>query len=194
MSSSSCASNYNSEASESSNELRELLPLEKAKSTVWEYFGFPAENGEFTEKDKKKRSEVFCKLCPKKMNYQGNTTNMMVHLQYYHRSEYVKVKEKSKVKRMQPSRTTSLTSSDRQPSITEAFHQMEPLPKTSKGWKQLNNLVCLCIAKDMLPISITSNCGFRNMLHAFEPTFVYQTEKHLHNIIYQSCMNLREQG
>ena len=177
MSSSSCASNYNSEASESSNELRELLPLEKAKSTVWEYFGFPAENGEFTEKDKKKRSEVFCKLCPKKMNYQGNTTNMMVHLQYYHRSEYVKVKEKSKVKRTQPSRTTNLTTSDRQPSITEAFHQMEPLPKTSKRWKQLNNSVCLCIAKDMLSISITSNCCFRSMLHAFEPRFVLPDRK-----------------
>ena len=55
MSSSSCASDYNSEASESSNELRELLSLEKAKSTVWEYFRFPAENGEFTERDKKKQ-------------------------------------------------------------------------------------------------------------------------------------------
>ena len=69
MSNSSCASNYNSEVSESSNELCKLLPLEKAKSTIWEYFGLLTENGEFTEKDKKKWSEVFCKLCPKKMNY-----------------------------------------------------------------------------------------------------------------------------
>ena len=109
MSSSSSASDkdYNSKATKTSSDLHELLPLEKAKSTVWQYFGFPAENGEFTEKDRKKRSEVFCKLCPKKMNYQGNITNMMVHLQYYHRSEYTKVKEKGKVKRMQPSRTTS---------------------------------------------------------------------------------------
>ena len=37
-------------------EIRQLLPLEKAKSKVWEYFGFPAENNEFSEKDKKKRS------------------------------------------------------------------------------------------------------------------------------------------
>ena len=170
MSSSSYASDYNSEASESSNELRELLPLEKAKSTVWEYFGFPAENGEFTEKDKKKRSEVFCKLCPKKMNYQGNTTNMMVHLQYYHRSEYVKVKEKSKV-----SRTTSLTTSDRQPSI-EAFHQWNLFQKLLRDGNSLI-IQYLCIAKDMLPISITSNCGFRNMLHAFEPRFVLPDRK-----------------
>ena len=74
------------------------------KCTVWwEYFDFPAENGKVTEKDKKKRNEVFCKLCSKEINYQGNTTNKMVHLQYYHHSEYLKVKEKGKVKRMQPS-------------------------------------------------------------------------------------------
>ena len=36
-------------------EIRQLLPLEKVKSKVWEYFGFSA-NGEFSEKDKKKRS------------------------------------------------------------------------------------------------------------------------------------------
>ena len=62
------------------------------------------------------------------MNYQGNnTTNMMVHLQYYYRSEYLKVKEKGKVKRMQLSRMTSLTTSNRQPSVTKTFHQMEPV-------------------------------------------------------------------
>ena len=177
MSSTSSISDCSSETSESSNELRELLLLEKAKSGVWEYFGFPAENGEFTERDRRKRNEVFCKLCPKKMNYQGNTTNMMVHLQYNHRSEYLKAKEKTKTKRMQPPRTTTSSCSDRQPSITEAFHQMEPLSQSSKRWKQLNNSVCQCIAKDMLPVSIVNNCGFRNMLHTFEPRFVLPDRK-----------------
>ena len=76
---------------------------------------------------------------------------------------------------MQPSRTTS----DRQPSITEAFHQVEPLPRSSKRWKQLNNSVCLCIAKDMLPVSITSKACFLNTLHTFEPRFVLPDRKTL---------------
>ena len=67
--------------------------------------------------------------------------------------------------------------SDRQPSITETFHQVEPLPRSSKRWKQLNNSVCLCIAKDMLPVSITSNADFLNMLHTFEPRFVLPDRK-----------------
>ena len=47
------------------------------KNSAWEHFWF---NCNFTEKDKKKRTVVFCKLCPKRINYQENTTNMIVHL------------------------------------------------------------------------------------------------------------------
>ena len=47
--------------SESNSELQ-LLPLEKAKSAVWDYFRFPSENGQFKEKEKKKQTEVHCKL------------------------------------------------------------------------------------------------------------------------------------
>jgi len=36
----------------------ELLPLPGAKATVWQHFGFQARNGEFKEKDKRKRNEV----------------------------------------------------------------------------------------------------------------------------------------
>ena len=109
--------------------------LKKQRAVFGNILVFPPR----TERDRRKKNEVSCKLCPKKMNYQGNTTNMMVHLQYNHRSEYLKAKEKTKTKRMQPPRTTTSSCSDRQPSITEAFHQMEPLSQSSKRWKQLNN-------------------------------------------------------
>ena len=87
-------------STDSNKQDHELLPLEKGKSRVWEYFGFPAENYDFLmEQDKKERTAVYCKLCPKKMNYQGNTTNVMMHLQYNHRAEYLKVKAKPGSKR-----------------------------------------------------------------------------------------------
>ena len=41
----------------------EYLPLEKAKSPVWKYFGFLAQEGKFLEPDKKKRQTVHCVLC-----------------------------------------------------------------------------------------------------------------------------------
>jgi len=78
-----------STSSSDSSENHELRPLDKAKSGVWQYFRFLATtNGDFIEKDKKKRTEVFCKLCLKRINYQGSTTNMMVHLQYDYHAEY----------------------------------------------------------------------------------------------------------
>ena len=53
-------------SSECRDSPRELLKLEKAKSPVWEYFGFPAENGQYLEKDKKKWTEVYCTLCQRR--------------------------------------------------------------------------------------------------------------------------------
>ena len=52
-----------------SGERCELLPLDNAKSSVWKYFGFPAKNGNFAKKDKKERTEVQCKVCPRRINY-----------------------------------------------------------------------------------------------------------------------------
>ena len=51
-------------------------------------FGFPARSGEYVEKDKQRRKEVFCTLCKNLLNYTGSTTNMIVHLQYRHMAEY----------------------------------------------------------------------------------------------------------
>ena len=53
ISSISTTNDYSSEGSEQvANNLLELLPLEKLKCTAWEYFDFPAENGEFSDKAK----------------------------------------------------------------------------------------------------------------------------------------------
>ena len=42
----------------------ELLSLEGAISGIWRFFGFTAKDGQFLEKDKKKRKEVTFKLFP----------------------------------------------------------------------------------------------------------------------------------
>ena len=75
----------------SASQCVELLPLEKSKSPVWSYFGFSARDGGFIEKDKKKRQTVYCKLCNHGLSYNGNITNMLVHLQYKHKEEYTAV-------------------------------------------------------------------------------------------------------
>ena len=97
---------------------------------------------------------MYCKLCPKKMNYQGNTTNMMVHLQYNHRAEFLKVKNKAN------SATQAQSASQRsskQPSITESMKLLQPIPQSSKKWKTLTK--CYYVAKDMMPFSTELQCS-----------------------------------
>ena len=57
------------------------------RSGVWQYFGFFATDGEYSEPDKKKRKYVLCKILgckKKKIKYSGNTSNMRFHLQCSH--------------------------------------------------------------------------------------------------------------
>ena len=115
---------------------RKLLPLEKAKSAVWNYFGFPAQGGEFIEKDKK-RTTVFCKLCPKQLPYNSSTTNVMVHLQYNHLSEFKKAKEKSDAV------VPTAQRSKEQPTVAEAFQYLEPLSRSAE--MEEPNELCLLL-------------------------------------------------
>ena len=55
----------------------ELLLLEGSTSEVWKHFGFPRRDGKFIEMDKKKCTDVCCKLCKKALKYCGNTTNCL---------------------------------------------------------------------------------------------------------------------
>jgi len=106
----------------------EFLPLEKAKSPVWEYFGFPARSGVYIEKNKHRRKEVFCTLCKKPLNYIGSTTNMIVHLQYRHIAEYnelVSVQKSSEWSVVKPLLPKG------QASIEESFGKLLPLSHSS---------------------------------------------------------------
>jgi hypothetical protein len=53
------------------------------KSDVWNHFGFPVSHDENNIR-KVNRSETVCKICHKRIQYSGNTTNMKTHLQRHH--------------------------------------------------------------------------------------------------------------
>ena len=53
------------------------------KSHVWKYFGFFTNEDGTPVKDK-----AACRLCLSKVSYCKNTTNLRVHLERHHRSEY----------------------------------------------------------------------------------------------------------
>ena len=147
----------------------EFLPLEKAKSPVWRFFGFSARSSEYVEKVKYCHKEVFfCKLCKNPLNYTGSTTNMIVHLQYRHLAEY---NELVSLQKLKSSEQTKTPLSRGQPSIEESFGKMMLLSHSSTRWKILTSAVFQFLARDLVPIDTVSDTGFRNMLKVFEPRY-----------------------
>ena len=84
-----------------------VFTTEKAKSAVWKHFGSKAKDGQFVEKDKWKRMTVYCIICKNHLSYKGNTTNLMVHLQYHHRAEFEEVRKKVEVQEKEKATSSS---------------------------------------------------------------------------------------
>ena len=71
-----------------------FIPLERPTSVLRKCFGFE------TRTDKKKRTEVVCKLCKKELKYTGGTSKLHFHLENHHQQEYET--ERSKVSKPLP--------------------------------------------------------------------------------------------
>ena len=162
------SSSASSSAASNLTAVTEFLPLEKAKSIVWNYFGFPARSGKFIQKDKRLRKEVYCKFCRRSLSYKGNTTNMIVHLQSRHSAVYSDIVDQLKTT---GSAHSSAPLPKNQLSIEDSFKKLTPLSRSSSRWKVLTNSVCYFLAKDLHPLSTVNDQGFLNMLKVFEPRY-----------------------
>ena len=163
-----CDGGSSSASSSARSVVTEFLPLEKAKSIVWNHFGFPARSGKFIQKDKRLRKEVYCKLCKRSLSYKGNTTNMIVHLQSRHSAAYSEIVDQLKTT---GNAHSSASLSKNQPSIEDSFNKLAPLPRSSSRWKALTNSICYFLAKDLHPLSTVYDQGFLHMLKVFEPRY-----------------------
>jgi hypothetical protein len=167
----------------------DLLPLEGSKSSVWSYFGFPAKEGEFLEKNKKKRQPVYCKLCRKQLNYVGNKTNQLVHLKNHHTAEYCEWQTAEKAAKAKQG--PKATQSSKQPSIKDAWQGVQPMAHSSPRWKKLTDAVCYFIAKDGQPLDTVNDKGFRHLFSSFEPRYTPPDRKTITNY-YLPELYLRE--
>ena len=152
-------------SSESSDSLViEYLPLEKAKSPVWDFFGFPAHDGKFLETNKMKRQSVHCKLCKRAeatLQICWSTSSIITNWSTVklHWKWPLMVDESLENGKQGNAQSLRLLSSSL-------------IPRSSSRWKLLTDSVCYCIAKDMLPFVCVNDPGFRQMLHTFEPRYV----------------------
>ena len=139
----SCVSMAESSAS-ASNWIAFLL-LEGSTSAVWKFRGFPASDGMFLEADKRMWKEVTCKLCQRKFKYCGNTSNMCLHLQTSHPTQFACM-ECDEAKKKWKKGSSGATKTGK---LSSLFEGQVPLQKISPRWKQTDS-ICYFIAKDII--------------------------------------------
>ena len=142
------------EGSSSSSGARsvELLPLYGAiSSKVWSHFGFPASSGNIIE-DRKSRKHVHCKLCPKILNYPGNTSNMRFNLQNAHGTTYKDVISGEEPHKPKPRKYTRAD-----------YYYGEP--PTNAQFINTTETFVYFITKDMQPLDSVEEKGFLHLLH-----------------------------
>ena len=121
------------------------------KSDVWSYFDFKTKDGRY-DFDK---SHAVCKLSNARVKYSGNSTNLRSLVARHHDN----VALQANVKRVDPAQQT----------IQEV--NFLKLPSTSNHETKITQSVLSFICKDMRPLSVVENEGFRNMMTTLEPRY-----------------------
>ncbi|XP_077080800.1 E3 SUMO-protein ligase ZBED1-like [Siphateles boraxobius] len=133
------------------------------RAEVWNYFGFQSKEGS-TDIDK---NHVVCKLCLGKIKYSGNTTNLRAHIARHHSDTQL---SEQQAKRVDPSQ------------LTLAQVQTQKLPTTSTRATKITQSVVYFICKDMRPLSVVENEGFRYMVQTMEPRYTIPSRQHITDI------------
>lgn len=86
-----------------------------------------------------------------------------------------KLQSQTSVGKCGPSTSTSATT---QQSLMSSFSKAVPYDKKTKRHGDITKAVAYCIAKDMLPISLVENEGFKNLIHVLDPRYELPGRKH----------------
>ena len=140
------------------------------KSHVWKHFGFFSSEDGTPVKDK-----AVCRLRLSEVLYCKNTTNLRMHLERHHRSEYALLlkAEGEKDKLVEQS----------QPTLQKVIERVNPLPKDSERWQTLVEAIGNFIACDMQPLSVVENAGFKQLMYTAEPGFKVPSRTYFTNTV-----------
>ncbi|GAA6080765.1 E3 SUMO-protein ligase ZBED1-like [Tachysurus ichikawai] len=130
------------------------------KSVVWRHFGFAVEYNAEEEKTVNKKMTV-CKHCFTRVAYSnGNTSNMIAHLQRHHPA--VSMSEGRIAEQV-------IKSSKKQQSLAESFQHT--YPTGSERHMKITKAVGVFIAKDLQPFSVIGDAGFCHLIKTLDPRY-----------------------
>ena len=150
-------------AEEDESYTQEINLTNKRNTTakVWKHFGLQLDKNNKTSD----MSNPVCRLCYMPVSAKnGNTSNLYSHLMNQHPEQYKEVKPNTKPATAKAVSTLSSTGSN---SIKAAFEQSKKLDPKSSEYKRLTKSVTYFIAKDMQPLNVVKQLGFKRMLQSF---------------------------
>lgn len=139
------------------------------KAKIWKHYGFMRKPGS-RELD---MTQTVCKVCKKKSHFLNNTTNLRYHMTKHHPDIYDK----------EPQAGTSSTTtpgprvSDPKTQLTLGESFNNKFPARSQKAQKITQAVLGFICKDLRPLSVVENAGFRQLLNECEPRYQIPTRK-----------------
>lgn len=115
------------------------------------------------------RSCAVCKICFATVKYSGNTTNLRAHVTRNHEGATLQQANVSE-RRVEATQRT-----------IEDLH-FSKLPASSARATKITRSVLCFIRKDMRPLSVVENEGFRNMMATLEPRYNIPSRQHITDV------------
>lgn len=165
------------------------MPLPHARSEVWNYFGFVAnDEGHILD-----RSKVVCKICASTFCYSGNTTNFYSHLKSMHsevqmrsvmgksprtpKRTYLNMMED--INNYEYSQENSLCETNNNNTLPDD----EPIPeRSSQNIIYIDDITqCLVdfLVTDCRPLCVLQGRGFQRLLKLLAPGYVLPEKQRL---------------
>ena len=156
----------------------QIVRKSNAKSLVWDHFGFKAgEDGKAVDDGK-----PICLHCKRSVVARwANTLNLSSHLRSAHPIQYELAHCGKKKASAKSTAGQSTKPGGSQPTLAEAFSQLQKYDRKSKQWQQLTDSVTYCLAKDMLRIYSVEKPGFKQMTATFDKQYTLPGHKYFSN-------------
>ncbi|KAH7645476.1 hypothetical protein HUG17_1014 [Dermatophagoides farinae] len=184
-----------------------VVPLPHARSEVWTYFGFVAnDDGQIMD-----RTKVVCKICASTFCYSGNTTNFYSHLKSMHSEVQMRNISSKTARQMKRSYSNFLddggdsmdavgTSNDsyyhHQNNNTGITLDDEPLPDRSLDSIIFVEDITQCLldflVTDCRPLCVLQGKGFQRLLRLLAPGYVMPDKQKLSNALRKRYEELRK--
>lgn len=139
-----------------------IPPNNNLKSGVWRYFYF--------HKTIKDKTVCVHNGCHSMLAYKtGNTSNMTKHLKIKHD---IAIESSKYEKEMSKKRGIQVRQDESQESVLDFWSKHKKLDSKSPRARDISEKIMMMVAKDMQPLSIVEDRGFKDLVQTLEPRFV----------------------